>query len=187
MKKIIGMVLIGILISGTVVFGNILSNNTTTNKIFADRVTYASIQDLKKASDIVIVATVNKQLETYNLNRLAGEQKDAMVILGTDYEVNVEKYLKGNGDTKLIVIQEGGELNGQIQDMEGRTPMELGKRYVFFLNKNPDNNKYMFGGDPYKFKLVNGKASVDSDSDRIKNKFKEKDEKKLIEEIETAK
>jgi len=58
----------------------------------------------------------------------------------------VEKYLKGTGENQLILTQEGGELNGKKQLIGGRTPMEIGARYIFFLNNI--SGKYMAGGDP---------------------------------------
>jgi len=193
MKKIINSVLIlGFLIlavSAGKSLVNIENNKNVdhvVSKVSADRKAYSSLKELKNDSDIILSGVVQKQLETYNLNRLSTKENPGIIILGTDYEVTVEKYIKGKGDNNIIVTQEGGELNGIIQIMEGRTPIEIGSRYVFFLNKNPDNNKYMFGGDPFKFKLSNGQAKVDTDNKKMTEKFKEKNEKDFIVEIEAT-
>lgn len=186
MKNVIGGIVVGLLLLGIWASNNqTVTDINTEQMVKADRKVYSSLKELKNDSEVVIIGSVEKQLKTYNLAKDATDptkENPDFVILGTDYLVNVEKYLKGSGEKQIIMTQEGGELNGKKQRIEGRTPIKLGDKYVFFLKKNPDN-KYMFGGDPFKFSLSNGKVKVDSDNTKFEEKFPEKSDQEFLAEL----
>lgn len=145
---------------------------------------YASLEELSDNAEVIVIGTVREQLQTHNLSRDAqdpSKENTEFVILGTDYEVSVDRYLKGAGDRKIIMTQEGGELDGKIQRMHDLTPIHIGTTYILFLNRVSD--KYRFGGEPYKFKLSGGKVTVDSSNMLAPVHFKDKTEQAFLDEL----
>lgn len=197
MKKLYVGILGGIVLLGGFTLGNKLVDtsvqNHTISKLIGQTVTvsgdrpyYTNIRDLKKNAEVVVLGSVQKQGKTYNLAKDPNDpSKDNpdFTLLGTDFEVKVDKYLKGKGESIITLTQEGGEDGQTTYLVEGRSPLIVGGKYIFFLNEI-SGNKYMFGGDPYRFKITNGKASVDTDNKNLRSKWQEKPEKDLITEIE---
>ena len=158
-------------------------NGILHTNVSADRKNYSSVEDLKKNSDIVVMGTIKGKLKSYNLNRNSNSE---IVILGTDYEFEVQRYLKGAGDKTIIVIQEGGQTDKEIQIFDDRTEMDINGKYFLFLNKVPDVDKYRFGGNPYKFKVSNGKVKVDAGDDFLMNQiFPQKSMAEFISKVES--
>ena len=152
--------------------------------VFGSRQYYSSLEELSDNAEVIVIGTVRAQLQTHNLSRDAqdpSKENTEFVILGTDYEVSVDRYLKGDGDRKIIMTQEGGELDGKIQRMHALTPIHIGTTYILFLNRVSD--KYRFGGEPYKFKLSGGKVTVDSSNMLAPVHFKDKTEQAFLDEL----
>ncbi|MDI6816958.1 MAG: hypothetical protein QME41_07195 [Actinomycetota bacterium] len=157
---------------------------STVEHVFGDRQYYSSLKELSDNAEVIVIGTVRAQLQTHNLSRDAqdpSKENTEFVILGTDYEVSVDRYLKGAGNRKIIMTQEGGELDGKTQLVDSRTPIHIGTTYAFFLIKVAD--KYRFGGEPYKFKLSGGKVTVDSSEEIAQAHFGEMTEQEFLDEL----
>ncbi|HEY3373642.1 MAG TPA: hypothetical protein VGK02_01070 [Candidatus Aquicultor sp.] len=151
-------------------------NAPVKRAVSADRPAYASMQDLKSHAEAVIQGTVLKQIRTYNLSRDVQDptkENTEFPVMGTDYEVCVDKYIKGSGASTIVVTQE---------NTQDRTPMQIGAKYVLFLNNV--SGKYMFGGEPFKFKLTGGKAQVDTNNKGTQDAFKTMSEQDFAAELQ---
>ena len=157
---------------------------TAAEYVSSDRQYYSSLKELSDNAEVIVIGTVRAQLQTHNLSRDSqdpSKENTEFVILGTDYEVSVDRYLKGAGNRKIIMTQEGGELGGKTQLVDSRTPIHIGTTYAFFLVKVAD--KYRFGGEPYKFKISGGKVMVDSSEEIAQAHFIEMTEHEFLDEL----
>ncbi|HCG99409.1 MAG: hypothetical protein A2074_07050 [Candidatus Aquicultor primus] len=205
MKKVLAIIAVaaGIVIIGLAVIAVVsqsgdktAARGVTTTKskpasavenVYGDRQYYSSLKELSDNAEVIVIGTVRAQLQTYNLSRdLQDPSKEntEFVVLGTDYEVGVDRYLKGAGNRKIIMTQEGGELDGKTQLMDARTPIHIGTTYILFLIKVSD--KYRFGAEPYKFKISGGKVTVDSSEEIASVHFREMTEQEFLDELKAS-
>lgn len=152
------------------------TNGVLKSAVFADRPAYTTLKDLKDHAEIVVLGTVQKQIKTYNLSRDAQDptkENTEFPVMGTDYAIAVDKYIKGNGESSIVMTMEG---------TEDRTPMQIGSKYILFLNNV--SGKYMFGGEPFKFKVADGKVLVDSNDKGSQANFKAMSEQVFSAELQ---
>lgn len=90
----------------------------------ADVVPLTSEQMIRHSKNIV-VATVESQATRWNTQR---------TLILTDYELALERQLKGSRQQQRLTVSViGGSLDGETQTTSLATPLEIGGRYVFFL------------------------------------------------------
>ncbi|MHB9094995.1 MAG: hypothetical protein ACYC21_10005 [Eubacteriales bacterium] len=180
----------GLLAFGAVAFYRVNQNTASMKPVkyvaVTDKPIFSNIKDLKDAVDVVVIAKIEGELGVYNSAMDPADitkEHPTLKILSTQYQARVYKYLKGEGPDSIIVAQDGGELNGLTQDF-GFTPMKIGNKYVFFLEKDPNKeDRYIFSGEPYKFLITDGKVKVDTKEDKTKKLFTDKDETTFVNEV----
>jgi len=102
-----------------------------------------SLDDLIEKSDTIIIGqvkTVYPSRWTTSDGKLPSGftereviQKDLSII--TDYEITVERTLKGSSEQNAIRIRKEGGIVGQdSMTVSGDVPLEMNKTYLFFLN-----------------------------------------------------
>ena len=158
-----------------------------------------SSDDLAKLvahSTLIVIGTVPdkepqfKRIRGKNPNDSTKSDQNVEAV-GNVYEVQVERYLKGNGDTTLPVIQFTGidyVENGQtIQARDKSENLLLGKsnRYLFFLQEQGQAPNLWIGtAQPYKFLLSGSKAKAESPLDDVKGKFPDRSEADFLNSVE---
>ena len=112
-------------------------------------------------------------------------------VVGSGYNVQVERYLKGSGPDTIPVIQFYGlDFTDQGSNRQARNDdkdLLLGKnnRYLLFLKKNSTAVGYWSGpAHPYKFLLADGKAKVESPVGDLGGAFPERAMTEFISEVE---
>jgi len=121
---------------------------------------YNSLQELTKASDLVVEVTVK------------GIEKEVLEIDSTYYAVHMENTLKGKAEQDIIVKQDGiqteEEKSGKIWVWRESPLMNIGDRNILFLKKATEENTYYIAGEYQgKYKIDKGKVySVDQDKGR---------------------
>ncbi len=156
------------------------SNPTTyTTKVVSDYISVTSFRDLVQSADIIVVAkVVNRKDEGFNLARDPRDHsRPAADILSpaVAYELQVEQYLKGRGESTLYLLTAERTLFPQQNDKARAVvshvtiPLQLNSRYVLFLRRvdmpYPDvpSKEWVAGVvEPYRFRLEGGMARVES-------------------------
>ena len=152
-----------------------------TARVVGSYITVGSIEDLVRQSEVIAVGTVVKVADKHfntARNPLDHSQPASdLTIVGTIYEVQVEQYLKSDGDSPLRIVQsedivlssalsEGEEVTVQVSD--GFTPLTVGGRYIFFLRLSepypdaPFSELYHGVAEPWRFRLEHGRAFAES-------------------------
>ena len=122
----------------------------------------------------------------------------SFTMIGSVYEVQVERYLKGSGDVTLSVIQSigydaivpgPGSAPGRLTQGRDTSPnLLLGKnsRYVLFLEENEHAPSLWMGtAQPYKFLLSGGMANVESPVGTLEGAFPDRTEAELVSLVES--
>ena len=112
-------------------------------------------------------------------------------VVGSGYNLQVERYLKGTGPDTIPVVQFYGlDFTDQGVDKQARNDDEdllLGKnnRYLLFLKENSTAVGYWSGpAHPYKFLLTGGRAKVESPVGDLEGAFPELSEAEFISNVE---
>jgi len=128
----------------------------------------ASIADLKRSSDVVVIVTVKADKDTRKIpqgdpNR--GPDPGKLSVL-REFELSAETYLKGDkGPSPVVSISIGMEepRRGETlwNDREAQ-PLQIGARYVLFLReaRAPTYVGLASTAEPWRFRLENGRAQV---------------------------
>ncbi len=148
-----------------------------TAYIVSDYITLNSISDLTKQSDIIVIGTVvgvsDQKFNTARDTQDHSKPASDLAIKGTIYEVQVEQFLKGEGDPILFVVQSEdillpGMSPAAVHISESFEPLMVNARYLFFLTPGepyPDSpfpNLQHGVAEPYRFRLEEGQAKVES-------------------------
>ena len=151
-----------------------------TTKVVSHYINATSFPELVQSSDIVVVAkVVNRKEESFNLARDPRDHSHpAADILqpAVVYELQVEHYLKGKGESTLYLVQAERTIlpgeNDKTQVAVGSRapkPLQVNTRYVLFLRRlempYPDvpSGEWVAGVvEPYRFRLEGGMARVES-------------------------
>ena len=120
------------------------------------------------------------------------DQSNASVHgVGSGFNVQVERYLKGSGGDTIPIIQFYGlDYTDQGETWQSRDTNEgllMGKnnRYLFFLRPNGTHPGYWSGPAlPYKFLLAGGQATAESPVGDLRGAFPEQSESDFISSVE---
>lgn len=113
-------------------------------------------------------------------------------VVGSGYNVQVERYLKGSGPNTIPVVQFHGldftDQGTTRQTQNDDKDLLLGKnnRYLLFLKENSTAVGYWSGpAQPYKFLLSGGQAKVESPVGDLDGAFPQQSESDFISSVET--
>ena len=162
----------------------------------ASFVTSASLEDLTAKSSIIAIGTVRAGKPT--IRHIQGGDPDnssqpelGFVGVGSVYQVNVERYLKGNGDGTLPVVQfesiiadHQGQMI-QVRTREADFPLNKGTRYLLFLRPQAQAPDLLIGtAEPSRFVLSSGLARVETPADGLEVLFPDSSESDLVARVE---
>jgi hypothetical protein len=127
-----------------------------------------SIEDITKRSSIVVIATLEagpSAPRTEPVRKEDGSPDGNRASIKQDYEVSVERYLKGDGQTVLTLTQVIGYDDGRrgpFNFERSQTPaLESGVRYVLFL-RTALSGGLVATAEPWRFVLADRMATVQS-------------------------
>ncbi len=173
---------------------------TYTTKVVTDYISATSFRDLVQSADIVVVAKiVNRKEEGFNQARDPRDHsRPAADILSpaVAYELQVEQYLKGRGESTLYLLTAERTMFPQPNDKARAVvshvtiPLHLNSRYVLFLRRvampYPDvpAKEWVVGVvEPYRFRLEGGMAWVESPWPPAEKYFPPMPEEALLERV----
>ena len=155
-----------------------------------------ALSKLTAHSETIVIGTVSSNGPS--VQRIAGrnpaddsEIDPSVTSVGNVYNVQIERYLKGSGESAISVIQsivldviQDGETM-QFRDTSENLLPQKSSRYVFFLQEHP-NAAGMWTGtvQPYKFLLSGGQAKVESPVGDRGGAFPEQSESDFISSVE---
>ena len=112
--------------------------------------------------------------------------------VGEVYDVQVERYLKGSGESTLSVVQFIGldyTEDDQIIQARSKNPgllMGKGNRYLLFLQDQTETEGLWVGDvEPYRFLLADGEARVESPVGTLDGAFPDRTEAALVGLVES--
>ncbi len=204
-KKIIIIILPLMIISAIIVWARSRLNNKSDETIYitSDYITLNSVSDLTQQSDIVVLGTVtqleDEQFNTARNTRDPSQPASDLYIKGAIYDILVEQYLKGSGGSEIRILQ-SENITLPSTYSEGSTvnitddfiPIAVDGRYVFFLSKvesypdSPFPDLFSGTAEPYRFRIENGIAKVESPAQLAANQFPLEKEDELIQEIKNV-
>lgn len=167
-----------------------------------DYVTAKSLGELVAESTLIIVGTTAdaEPREERVPGRLPGDPSKPdpnYTMIGDVYKVDVERYLKGEGETTLRIIQSmgfdafvPGPPNTPGRLTQGRNVslgvrLGSGSRYLLFLREFEDVPGLWTGTlEPYRFLLKNGRAQVESPVGDAGGEFQSRSEEELVSLVE---
>ena len=175
----------------------------------ADPAIAGSLEELVDLSPIIFIGTVRGHGEVVNTARDVDDinQPDKHLFhLGQVYEVQVERYLQGDGPDIQSVVQMEGLFYDEKQPLPASItpelietareqfteyiPMKDGVRYLFFVKVVPEVDleaEYVATsyGFPWRFVLpVNGEARPDTPYVEANELFPPRDSEQLLQEVE---
>ena len=166
-------------------------------------VTAKSLGALVSDSTLIVIGTTSdaEPREERVPGRLPGDPSKPdpnYTMIGNVYDIQVERYLKGEGGATLRVIQSigfdafvPGPPNTPGRLTQGRNDsigVRLGKssRYLLFLTEFKDVTGLWTGTvEPYRFLLVKGRAQVESPVGDLEGKFPSHSEDELVSLVES--
>ena len=161
-------------------------------------VTANSLSELAGDSTLIVIGTTSEAepREERVPGRLPGDPSRPdpnYTMIGNVYEVEVERYLRGEGDATLRIIQSigfdaivPGPPNMPDRLTQGRNDslgVRLGKssRYLLFLREFEDVPGLWTGtAEPYRFLLEGGRAKVESPVGNVRGEFGSRSEEDLV-------
>ena len=167
-----------------------------------DYVTANSLGELVEESTLIVIGTTAdaEPREERVPGRLPGDPSRPdpnYTMIGNVYEVAVERYLRGEGDTTLQIIQSVGfdaivpgppNMPDRLTQGRNDSPgVRLGKgsRYLLFLREFEDVLGLWTGTvEPYRFLLKNDMAQVESPVGNVGGEFPSRSEDELVSLVE---
>ena len=139
-------------------------------------------------STVIVIGTVPSN----DPDAVRAQDESANVhVVGSGYNVQVERYLKGSGPDTIPVVQFYGldftDQGGNRQARNDDDDLLLGKnnRYLLFLKENSSAAGYWSGpAHPYKFLLSGGQAKVESPVGDLGGALPEQSESDFISSVE---
>ena len=123
--------------------------------------------------------------------RVQDRSNASVQSVGSSFNVQVERYLKGSGGDTIPFVQFTGldfrnnEQTRQVRDKNENLLLDEGSRYLLFLKENESYPGYLSGTiHPYKFLLVDGEARSESPVGTLDGAFPNRPESEFIDEIE---
>ncbi|MDD6058896.1 MAG: hypothetical protein PUB97_00765 [Ruminococcus sp.] len=119
-------------------------------QVECDRVVYRSLEELEKASDLVVIGEYSadaKQNISYEYSEQFG--KDIMVDAVSTGNITVKKVLKGDTNKKVLNISQryGTDDKNRLITFSEMTPMKKGDEWIFFLYYDESTDTYWCSGD----------------------------------------
>ena len=160
---------------------------------------YATVNMLPGPSDPLAKLVVNSTVIV--IGTLAHDEPESVRVqdrsnasvqsVGSSFNVQVERYLKGSGGDTIPVVQftrldfwDRGQTR-QVRDKNENLNLDEGSRYLLFLKENESYLGYLSGTiHPYKFLLVDGEARSESPVGTLDGAFPNRPESEFIAEIE---
>ena len=149
---------------------------TTPSPAASSHVVASSLDELVEFSTHVVTGRYTNRKTEIHIPNIGsdGEPDNSIVGIGTVYTIEVERYLKGDGEREIQVVQierfrtqSPGEA-ARVSDLESaRFPFERDGQYLLFLMPMPQGqvgsmpDLFLGVAQPYRFKLASGEAKVD--------------------------
>ncbi len=105
---------------------------------------YGSLAELTNAADLVVVGRVGEVLSD-------GPDQETPSVGATTYRLNIDTVIKGVPAGAVVIKQTGGTVNGVRQIVADDPMMNVGERFVFYLQrvaKGPYVGDYSVLGGP---------------------------------------
>lgn len=192
--SIVVVVTAAALVAGVILLAQIGGSNVVIQTT-SDYITAGSVGELTRASDIVVLVTLEREIGTRKVRQAdpnhPGLSNERFGIV-RDFELSVERYLKGTGPDTIVmnlVIGVENELRGTTFFEEAKgNPLVEGQRYVLFLKKvnEPGTGIDLAPtAEPWRFSITSGRAEVHSPVSFPAGRFPTT-EQALLEEIATS-
>jgi hypothetical protein len=147
-------------------------------------------------SSVVVIGTVSSD-EPTKRNIHGENQRDPSkpdpnyISVGSMYQVNVERYLKGSGGDTLPVVQlestitNTGRGVNESRTREADFPLTKGTRYLLFLTPHAQAPDLWYGtAEPYRWVLSSGQATVETLVESARTMFPDTSEADFVASVE---
>jgi hypothetical protein len=142
-------------------------------------VVYNTFAEIVDRSDVIVLGQPTLRQGVVNTARDPNDpakEDPELFGIGRVYEVKVEGYLKGDGPELIYVVQSEGLIPSKSQELTEENfeqarqlfkplPLELGKRYIFFLHSpqftySEFSRANLFGGigHPWRFEITSSEC-----------------------------
>lgn len=125
--------------------------------IHVDRWIPSSLDDLVKASQLVVVGTVTEAMQPEVRPVEGGPPEANIQKRERDYTVEVEQVLKGNAPSMITVVQVLSSIIGSESYFPDVLPLAVGARYVLFLREGTPG-VWVSVTEPHRYLLENDRA-----------------------------
>ena len=147
------------------------------------------LSKLVENSTVIVIGTVPN--DESNSIRVQDRTNASVQSVGSSFDIQVERYLKGTGGDTIPIVQftgldflDRGETR-QVRDKNENLLLDEGSRYLLFLKENESYPGYWSGTiHPYKFLLVDDEARSESPVGTMDGEFPNRPESEFIDEIE---
>ena len=147
------------------------------------------LSKLVENSTVIVIGTVpNDESDSI---RVQDRTNASVQSVGSSFDIQVERYLKGTGGDTIPIVQFTGldfldrGQTRQVRDKNENLLLDESSRYLLFLKENESYPGYWSGTiHPYKFLLVDGEARSESPVGTMDGKFPNRPESEFIDEIE---
>ena len=160
------------------------------------RVPPSTQEELVAKSSVVVIGTVSYD-EPTTRNIHGRDPSDPskpdpnFISVGSIYQVNVERYLKGSGGDTLPVVQlesiitNTGRGVNESRRREADFPLTKGTRYLLSLKSHAQAPDLWFGAaEPYRWVLSSGQAKVETPFEGARAMFPDTSEADLVTSVE---
>ena len=132
--------------------------------IHVDRWIPSATDDLAKASSLIVVGTVIEASEPEQrpIGGLDAPEDLRVGKVERDYTVRVERVLKGDGPSTIVVVQVLSTFVDRTESaFPDLLPLTVGDRYVLFLREGAPTGVWVAVGEPYRYRLAGGDAILE--------------------------
>ena len=141
-------------------------------------------------STVIVIGSVPNN--DHDAIRIQDQAAPNVQVVGSGFNIQVERYLKGSGDDTIPIVQFYGldytDKGESRQTRDTNEDLLLGKnsRYLLFLIENGSVSGYWMGtAHPYKFLLKGGRAKAESPVGDLRGAFPEQSEADFISSVES--
>ena len=119
-------------------------------KVEGTRAVYTSLDELEKASDLIVIGEYADKTEQFAKYEYSQEFKKEIIVDGVSQNtIKAEKILKGKAPQRIVISQRYiiNAQNGELIAFTEMTPMKKGDRWIFFLQYDKERKTYWCAGD----------------------------------------
>jgi hypothetical protein len=153
------LILLGVVAISALFTWLVMHSGSVTTGEESVYVTRSSIEQLTQDSKVVVIGTFKRELGASKVPIDSGRSS-----IRKDFEVDVERYLKGNGGDSVVftlVVGMEDSIRGETYDADRQgLPLERGTRYVLFLRDGISGLTPT--AEPWWFRLSSGRSEVQS-------------------------